>query len=966
MSDPSPADPSPAVPTVDPPVPAALRILQTLLNDNDIPEDLASSLKSKYQQLHESVLNSIENERALLSKAQSLNESLLDTQREVESKTKSVLHGDSELEALSVELERSSIAQQELETQIDMAVMERESVDRNKVEIEAEIVERRKKSSELLEPILSRLNAEIEGLTEEIASIKQQVEAECTVRDQYGERIAECTESLQELERKKLHKRQRLIRQKSEPERLEIQCQVLLRNADILRKKNEARSAELDAVKSSMAEMAASRSEVDAERYGLAERLMRLRDGIDKKERDIDEVTRRVEHSKHRIEDAQDLQLTLTVEVNQLKSALKREGDTVTKLGRVVEDKKRKYEVLRRSREAMKAAILPLEEEADRCLKRREDVEAEGKRQSKVVVELREDIDIVIAAFLSQEDAESAVKAQLLTLRETMALRESVMASNRKKERLLREKLRELSLEREQLLSAGSSASGQIHSAKQRVKVKEILVMDQKKRGDGVVLKLKECRKQYEMMKNSRNRYANLVQNTFQALSEMKEKMKIVDNELEILRNENVSKETALIEERRILTAAQYTRDQLRFELNKAHHVLADKRALTQRYTMDINKLEITIKQIDAEMACIAQKYEVALKDRNRSGLLLMDRNDELSILNEKRNVLQSVLSRGDQMIKERDEEGKRIKLATEDLRRSLEVARKRLPSDEQQRESAKTYCDLEARLKETRALSKRLSEELQVPNPSINPTRYRKIAGNDPGHNQLQSNIAVLCSRLTAQKEQLLEKELILEEVGGLTDKLRLQALEGHDITLLLAKKMNSLQHQVKKVTRGMMATVSELSMYQATTIRLEAEKDALHAVIVEGQLLLNQQQAPFEQAQLEWANMERNRMRNIDHLHHHLPSSRGINHRDWTPSYDYTADQHHDAHSANGPGNTSSAGGSKINSKTTAEPRPNAYIADDIGIPKPYGAHAPFKPTPLGANLRHIKKPQPRQVII
>lgn len=951
--------------SADTPVPAALQSLQTLLTNGEIPEDLATELRTKYESLHEFVVNSIENERALLSKAQSLNESLLDTQKEVESKTKSVLHSDTELDTLRSEMERNVIAQQELETQIDMTAMERESVDRSNKEVEQEIVERRKKSESLLQPILERLNGDIESLNEDITSTRTLIEKECAVRDEYTERIAKCKEELIELERKKLHKRQRLIRQKSEPERLQIQCQVLLRNADILRQKNEENANKLGTVNDAIEDINADRARVDAERYGLAERLMRLRDAIDKKERDIDEITRRVEHSKHRIEDAEDLRMTLTVELNQKKGAVKREGDTITKLQRLLEDTKRKYELLRRKKESMKAVILPLEEEWDRSSKRMVDLEQELKRRSKVVIELKEDIDIFIASYLEAEDNESAVKAQLNLLRETMKSKEVVQEENRRKERLLREKIRELSLEREQLIKESSVVSGSIHGVKQRVKVKEIFIMDLNKRSLTVISQLKHCRKQYEMMKNSRNRYANLVQNTFQALSEMKEKIKIVDNELEILRNENVSKETALIEEKRILTAAQYTRDQLRFELNKAHNILADKKALIQRYEMDINKLEITIKQIDGEMVQIAIKYKVAVKDRNRSGLQLMDRNDELSILYEKKNVLESVLKNGDQMIKERDEEGKRIKLQIEDIRRSLEVSRKKLPSDEQQRERAKTYCDLEARLKETRALSKRLSEELQVPNPSINPTRYRKIAGNDPGHNQLQSNIAVLSSRLTAQKEQLLEKELILEEVGGLTEKLRLQAVEGHDITLLLAKKMNSLQHQVKKVTRTMMATVSELSMYQATTIRLENEKETLHAVIVEGQLLLNDKKAPFQQAEIEWVNMERNRQRSIEHMTNHLVNSRGVNHRDWTPSYDYTTEQHNHPDTASGAG-SSAGGGGKINSKTTAEPRPNAYIADDIGIPKPYGAHAPFKPTPLGANLRHIKKPQPRQVII
>jgi len=35
----------------------------------------------------------------------------------------------------------------------------------------------------------------------------------------------------------------------------------------------------------------------------------------------------------------------------------------------------------------------------------------------------------------------------------------------------------------------------------------------------------------------------------------------------------------------------------------------------------------------------------------------------------------------------------------------------------------------------------------------------------------------------------------------------------------------------------------------------------------------------------------------------------------------------------------------------KTTAEHRVNAYIPDEIGLPKPYGKHAPFKPSDIGA---------------
>lgn len=52
-----------------------------------------------------------------------------------------------------------------------------------------------------------------------------------------------------------------------------------------------------------------------------------------------------------------------------------------------------------------------------------------------------------------------------------------------------------------------------------------------------------------------------------------------------------------------------------------------------------------------------------------------------------------------------------------------------------------------------------------------------------------------------------------------------------------------------------------------------------------------------------------------------------------------------------------------------TTAEPRPNAYIPDDdseLPIPRPYGKHAPFKPSEPGSTMRHTRKPIPKPIEI
>lgn len=83
-----------------------------------------------------------------------------------------------------------------------------------------------------------------------------------------------------------------------------------------------------------------------------------------------------------------------------------------------------------------------------------------------------------------------------------------------------------------------------------------------------------------------------------------------------------------------------------------------------------------------------------------------------------------------------------------------------------------------------------------------------------------------MLQERLDEKKELLLEKELMLEEVTNLTVKLRNQALGKRDETLHLATRASEFQSKIRNTTRAMMALVAELSMYQATALKLQQEK--------------------------------------------------------------------------------------------------------------------------------------------
>lgn len=111
-------------------------------------------------------------------------------------------------------------------------------------------------------------------------------------------------------------------------------------------------------------------------------------------------------------------------------------------------------------------------------------------------------------------------------------------------------------------------------------------------------------------------------------------------------------------------------------------------------------------------------------------------------------------------------------------------------------------------------------------------------------------------------KKETLLEKELVLEEVSSLADKLRKQALEGRQDTLELAEKVNDFQAKIKDLTKKMMATVSELSMFQATALKLQQEKEEKERVLEDAEENMNKDLPPSEEAEFEWMKMERSRI--------------------------------------------------------------------------------------------------------
>lgn len=102
-----------------------------------------------------------------------------------------------------------------------------------------------------------------------------------------------------------------------------------------------------------------------------------------------------------------------------------------------------------------------------------------------------------------------------------------------------KEEIKFLSTIREKMARTASQASAQARETKEELKVKELLILDLTKQLQQKEFELNSFVALFQEVKNGRNRYVAEIQALSQDLAEMKERIKILNNEVEILRNES-------------------------------------------------------------------------------------------------------------------------------------------------------------------------------------------------------------------------------------------------------------------------------------------------------------------------------------------------------------------------------------------------------------------------------------------
>jgi chromosome segregation ATPase len=563
----------------------------------------------------------------------------------------------------------------------------------------------------------------------------------------------------------------------------------------------------------------------------IARQDLQLRDERANRERaqkEIDTLTVQKQTLQHDLEDQISTNNQLLAENNQRMMEVKSKEDELSHIKtQVVKDAKYKEQLLRRAKdledkkheadlakEMAKSEIMQLERQIDSQKKHMEN-------DKKYIEELVRERDL-LTNNLRKTKLATLKQQDLVKINEnTRKNLELEIRGYKEEAQGQRKEIYKLEKEREKYGAVASEYESKYLQAMEEVKIRENAIADLKKMIAEGEAKLKQQQNLYEAVRSDRNLYSKNLIEAQDEIAEMKRKQKIMNHQIEQLKEEITAKDQALVKEHFDHKKVEKEREQLKQDKNKMQEQINEQEQLRITQTAEITKLNSIINEGDNELQRQKKEYDNVVNERNILGTQLIRRNDELALLYEKIKIQRTTLKKGEMQYRERCEDIRMLKIKINDLRRELHIVKSNISNIDILRNEV---YHLQRELLQERTKVKALSEELENP---MNVHRWRKLEGSDPGTYEMIQKIQTLQKRLIAKTEEVVEKDLLIQEKEKLYIELKniLARQPGPEV----AEQLSVYQQNLREKTRQMKAMASELNMYQAQVNEYKYEIERL-----------------------------------------------------------------------------------------------------------------------------------------
>lgn len=238
-------------------------------------------------------------------------------------------------------------------------------------------------------------------------------------------------------------------------------------------------------------------------------------------------------------------------------------------------------------------------------------------------------------------------------------------------------------------------------------------------------------------------------------------------------------------------------KEHLKSELQQMKKDAAETKAYIDAQQGEERKLLKIIQEADSERLRQKKQLEQVIQERDILGTQLVRRNDELALLYEKIKIQQSTLNKGEMQYKSRVEDIRILKLEIKRLRRERKILNAKVANID---DLSKEIFHVQKELLKERTRCRALEEELENP---MNVHRWRKLEGSDPSTYELILKIQAIQKRLIAKTEEVVQKELLIQEKEKLYTELKhiLARQPGPEVAEQLSIYQQTLKQKTKQL---------------------------------------------------------------------------------------------------------------------------------------------------------------------
>jgi len=759
-------------------------------------------------------------------------------------------------------------------------------------------------------PALASARAEVSELAEDVRSEKTRMEDLHKAKADAVARVGELQTKASQISNERERVQTELDSIAPLPLKIKRECDVINEQIKALRTQELAlnkKFAALDESELRQSETVRGRTEEHAHAAGTLERASIA---MEQKTRTADEFNKDLEKETSERERLVNEKLELEQRAAALDAEKKALADRVARRRKELEQTERKTGKMAMETKHVADVVPQLETEVSQL---RLDVKTTTRvaaERSAAIEGVRADIDAEMKAYITEESAGKTKGTAFETVYAEVAALEDIIKHLKKEEADRNKVERDVRTQVERLIKT---------TMLKREKHRE-----QTELANGLDNELDDLRKQtkenerrhtalvslFHEVQSQRNKFAQLIEAGKQTKAETGEKLRVLANEIDILRGESGDKEIKLVHAHAQLTSAMTARDVLRQDINKRAMTFREGRDKIDEQMNEMEGLHTVADQGRKNQIRLTLKFEHETQRRDHAGLMLVERNDEVAALHERVNLQVEVGRRGEIELRNREDE----------IRAFAAEIRKHELSVEANASLASGVPGLNAEIErlrkdlivERRRVA-RLSAKAETPE---NADRWRVLQGKDPGADELRAKLKDLKLAIEDKEDEIEENVLMLQELDSLVQRMTSEAASGRAESLELARTINDLVTKIQSTGDETKSTVSELALCQATSERLQLEAETLKRRLVEARERVARGEAPDDEAEKRWAR-------------------------------ELAGEAFVDDEDDNRPG---------------ADARPNAYVPTDeksMGVPRPYGKFAPFKPTDVTGQLRHYRKP-------